>query len=137
MQRLVSAAVARQCPAPLVLSASRGFSALPQQGVRKGYVPLHNLADPDLGAELAEEELWHRMSIADKLVTQAPVYGGLWIAQIVFEARDHLDNIERHAVNFGLGKDPNLATGIFHIRTRARELEMSVDIYREDAEWNG
>jgi hypothetical protein len=120
-----------------VVVYARSFSGLPERGKRGGYTPLHNLADADISAELAEEELWHRLSISCKLITQAPVYGGLWIAQILTEARDHLDNIERHAEFFGLGKDQDLKVAVFHLRTRARELEMTVDIYREDPEWNG
>ena len=81
--------------------------------------------------------LWHRLSMADKLVTQSYTYGGLWMTQILEEVRDHCNNIERHAEHFGLGKDEDIRSAIFHLRTRARENEMQLNIYRDDPDWNG
>ena len=122
-------------PTCAALTALRGIASL-KDGTPQGYRPLHNLADVDLPRDKVEEELWFRVSMIDKIVTQVPLHGGLFLAPVMFEALEHLDAVGRHIDNFGFGEDEELKSALYHLRCKAKAIERTFEMERESVnEW--
>jgi hypothetical protein len=97
----------------LLLNRRRGFAGNNVEGEVRGYKPMHTLGDTALTSDQVQEEVWYRLSMADKLVTNCPLYGSMWIHQILTEAREHLATIERFAPVHGVAEDTDVHGAVF------------------------
>lgn len=89
---------------------------------------LHNILDPELERELVFEELWRQMSRADKYATQGPLYGGMWIREIIREAEDILSRVDNWAVMHGVGDDVELKLAAAEVKKKLAQLEYDEEL---------
>ena len=108
----------------------RSFAGNVIAGEHRGYRPCHILLDSST-AEHVDEELWNRLAIADRLLSQSGLYGGMWLNSIVSESRVHLDSVEALTRSRLVSDVAELTHGVALIRARARQLEYDNELIDE------
>lgn len=128
MQRILRCNTALSCGFQL-----RSFAGNTVPGETRGYRPLHDLQSSTLSRELVEDELWNRLATADKLVTQCPMYGGMWLVPIVEEVRRMLSEVEDLAVLRvpSALEDVSEAAKLIRRKTRQVEYDYELDAVEE------